>query len=90
MSKNDDYDAISGFKCCPCSSNTIKVVKGDGPCKHCNGRLSVDNGLGTECVGPYTNKSLSLDNDMKYIELTLMSISSMLAITFLYTNSAHS
>ena len=83
VAENNDFDAISGFKCRLCPSNTIKAGNGDGPCKRCDGKLSADNGLRTLCEDPFTNKSLSLDYNMKYTILGLIGIGAFLATTFL-------
>ena len=56
-----ENELLFGMRCTLCPINHIKTEYGDGPCIACVGVFSIDNGLRTECIDPYTNYDLEMD-----------------------------
>ena len=69
------------WKCVLCPEDTHKRLSGDGNCMKCTGRFSIDNGKRTSCIDPYTNKSISMENE-EFVFLVALSISGLLLTIF--------
>jgi len=73
----------SGFswKCVPCPRNHIKRIFGDSRCIPCTGVLSIDNGIRTRCVDPYTEFYEQLFNQ-EYVAILVLSVTGVLFTLF--------
>ena len=66
-----DDEMSFGMRCTRCAVNHIKLGFGDGPCAPCTGTLSIDDGYRTQCIDPYSNHDLEIDQTLVAISFVL-------------------
>ena len=68
--KHETDERRYGMKCVLCPVDHVKPEYGDSPYIPCTGLLSIDNGMRTLCIDPYTDKDLKMSNLILFITYT--------------------